>query len=194
MTQTKSIWQNGAYDSLKKLPSDTGELETVPHKDRVGSASHLREDIGSKITGRADHVRISHPECTPLNVPVSTLPSLKAMSPLTAMPNKRVQMKAPTKPSTVFLGLNLIRGVLPKSLPTSKCAHISNWDNKVKDRTRTANVGHNIVTDDQGRRDEEPHQTFENVVHDEMAIRDHVSYLEKDHENQDIPRHHNEQE
>lgn len=62
------------------MPGDTGKLETVPHKDRVGSASHLREDIGTKITGGADHVRISHPECTPLNVMVNALPSLKAIS------------------------------------------------------------------------------------------------------------------
>lgn len=36
---------------------------------------------------------------------------------LTARPKIRVQMKAPTKPSTVFFGLNLINGVRPKSLP-----------------------------------------------------------------------------
>jgi hypothetical protein len=35
----------------------------------------------------------------------------------TASPNIKVQMNAPTKPSTVFLGLSLINGVRPKSLP-----------------------------------------------------------------------------
>lgn len=127
-----------AEDSLKKLPRDTGELETVPHKDRVGSASHLREDIGSKITGRADHVRISHPECTPSNAE---------------------QKSADESAHEAFD--SLLRTQLDQRSLTEKLA---------------ANVGHNIVTDDQGRRDEEPHQTFENVVHDEMA------------------RHHNEQE
>lgn len=110
------------------------------------------------------------------------------------MPNKIVQRKAPTKPSTVFLGLNLIRGVLPKSLPTNKYAYISNLGCKVGEKIRTANVSHNIVADDQGRRDEEPHQTFKNIVHDEVAIRDHISYMEREHNNQDLPRHHNEQE
>lgn len=35
----------------------------------------------------------------------------------TRIENSRVQMKAPTNPSTVFFGDNLINGVLPKVMP-----------------------------------------------------------------------------
>lgn len=47
---------------------DTGEFKVAPHKDGVGSASYLREDVGTEVTRGTDHVRVSHPECTPLRV------------------------------------------------------------------------------------------------------------------------------
>jgi hypothetical protein len=38
---------------------------------------------------------------------------------LTSSAKSRVQMNAPTKPSTVFFGLSLISGVRPNALPAA---------------------------------------------------------------------------
>lgn len=43
--------------------------------------------------------------------------NLKLLKGLTSMPKTMVMIQPPTNPSTVFLGDNLIRGVLPQKKP-----------------------------------------------------------------------------
>jgi hypothetical protein len=54
------------YHSLKDLPNGTGDLIVAPDEDRVGTADDIREDVGTEIAGRADHVREAHEERGPL--------------------------------------------------------------------------------------------------------------------------------
>jgi hypothetical protein len=84
----------------------------------------------------------------------------------TARPKIRVQMNAPTKPSTVFFGLSLINGVLPNVLPITDQINLS----PTLLLLLTTDVSHHVVADDQRGGDEEPHQPFEDVVDDEVAV------------------------
>ena len=76
-------------------------------------------------------------------------------------------MKAPTKPSTVFFGLSLMRGVRPNALPG-----ISLPSPRTDLAELTADICHDIVADDQRSRHEEPDEALEDVVDDEVARND----------------------
>jgi hypothetical protein len=65
------------------------------------------------------------------------------------MAKSMVLKKAPTKPSTVFFGESLMRGVRPMVIPQT--------------------IGKDVITDDQRGGNPEPDETLENVVDDEMA-------------------------
>lgn len=67
-----------------------------------------------------DHVVVTHENTAPLTSPRDGryfLVNVLRRGELTIKAKSKVQKNAPTKPSTVFFGLSLIRGVLPNSLP-----------------------------------------------------------------------------
>ena len=61
-------WRSVTQDRLEQLSRGAGELEVAPHKDRVGAADDIREDVGAEVMSRADHVRESHEKGAPLRV------------------------------------------------------------------------------------------------------------------------------
>ena len=73
-----------------------------------------------------------------------------------------VTKKAPTKPSTVFLGLSLMSwwrpNIIPASQPQSAAALL------VTEEAPTANVGRDIVHDDQRRGNPEPDETLRREI------------------------------
>ena len=98
-------------------------FEVGPQEDGVGSAVDVRPSAYTQVLGGADHVRESHKESSPLWFEKSRLSAryvsvvFLGQTGLTRTAKIEVQKKAPTKPSTVFLGLSLKSEVFPKDLP-----------------------------------------------------------------------------
>ena len=153
------------YRHFKYLPCWTCEFKVAPNEYWVGFTRYLGEDTGSKVTRGTDHVWETHEKGTPLSINHHQLRMSICDRQLTAMPNIKVQMNAPTKPSTVFFGLSLIKGVLPNILPATVSGLLDM--NMVK---LTADICHYIVTDDQRCRDEEPYETLEDIIDNKMAM------------------------
>lgn len=75
----------------------------------------------------------------------------------------RVQKKAPVKPSTVFLGESLMSGVLPQIMPEEESQIRHQWHTERGYKVRTADVGPDVVADDERGREEEPDHTLETL-------------------------------
>jgi hypothetical protein len=95
------------YESFERGDGPDGEGEVTPHEHTVGSALDVGEDVRGEVLGGADHVVESHEEGSPLWT-ASVLSVRVGDVGHTTTAKTMVTKKAPTNPSTVFLGESLI--------------------------------------------------------------------------------------
>lgn len=92
----------------------TWKRQVPKGKDLVGCASRCREGVRRQVPNRADHVVVTHEDSGPLRVDggMSACRQMKraklACTARTMKANAIVTKNAPTNPSTVFFGLNLM--------------------------------------------------------------------------------------